>query len=111
MNWLSVDDLKEFSPDKWIRKTLIQSDQMVSNMMCYEPGQETPTHAHKRQDEIFFIVEGRGTVTVADEEVAVGPTSVVFVPAGTPHSVRPAGDSRLVLFYVKAPGSDRPPRT
>lgn len=109
MNCLSVDDMKEFSSARWVRKNLFQSDRMISNMMCYEPGQETPTHAHKRQDEIFFIVEGRGTVAVADEDIAVGPTSVVFVPAGTPHSVRPASDSRLVLFYVKAPGSDRPP--
>lgn len=111
MKSLSVNDLKEFSSARWVRKNLIQSDQMASNMMCYEPGQETPTHAHKRQDEIFFIVEGRGTVMVAGEEIAVAPTSVVFVPAGTPHSVRPASDSRLVLFYVKAPGSDRPTKT
>lgn len=105
-----LNAIKEFSDARWVRKDLVQSDQMVVKMMCYEPGQQTPLHAHKRQDEVFLFIEGHGTMVVGEETIRVEPTSMVFVPATVPHSVKPDDDSRLVMFYVKAPGSDRPPK-
>ena len=55
-----VSDLTEFSVDKRVRKKLVQSQQIVSELVCYEPGQGTVLHQHPTQDEIFYVIEGGG---------------------------------------------------
>jgi mannose-6-phosphate isomerase-like protein (cupin superfamily) len=60
---------------------------------------------HPKQDEIFYVVEGKGAMIVEDEEIPVGPKSVIFVPARMSHGVKAAEDGNMVLMFFKAPGS------
>ncbi len=101
---LNVADLTEFSLEKRVRKRLFLSDRIVSEVVFYEPGQHTVEHHHPRQDEIFLVLEGRGTITFDEEEVRVEPTSMIFVPAHMKHGVKVDDDSRLVLLFFKGPG-------
>ncbi len=101
---LKVADLAEFSLDKRVRKRLFLSDCIVSEAVFYEPGQSTVEHHHPRQDEIFLVLEGRGTITFGSQEVRVEPTSMLFVPANLKHGVKVDDDSRLVLLFFKGPG-------
>ena len=105
MNHVRIDDLKEFATDKRIRKKVAGSEKIVAEMVCYTPGQVTPNHMHPKQDEIFYVVEGNGAMIVEDEEIPVGPKSVIFVPARVSHGVKAAEDSNMVLMFFKAPGS------
>ncbi len=104
MNVLSVAEAMEFNADRRIRKRLFLTDKIESELVCYEPGQGTAEHHHVVEDELFFIVEGRGTITVDGEEIEVSPTSLVYAPAQSRHSVQAADDSRLVIVFFKAPG-------
>lgn len=56
-------------------------------------------HCHSREDEIFVVLEGSGTLLLGDERHAVRRGSVVSRPAGTgvAHSFE-AGDDGLVLL-------------
>ena len=105
MQHVSIDDLKEFATDKRIRKKVVGSEKIVAEMVCYTPGQVTPKHMHPEQDEIFYVVEGSGAMIVEDEEIPVGPQSVIFVPARTSHGVKAAEDSNMVYMFFKGPGS------
>lgn len=108
---LNVGDRIEFSAERRVRKKLVQSRRIVSEFVCYEAGQDTVLHVHPEQDEIFFVIEGRGAITFGDRDIPVEPKSLVFVPAGTHHGVRADGDSRLVVMFTKGPGTPpRPPR-
>jgi quercetin dioxygenase-like cupin family protein len=75
-----------------------------------------PLHSHP-QDETFYIVEGELTAWVVDpEEAADGANwvrdhaqscrsgSVVFAPAGMPHTFRVESDSARVLFVSTPAG-------
>ena len=42
---------------------------------------------------------------VDEEEIPVGPKSVIFMPARVSHGVKAAEDGNLVLIFFKAPGS------
>src|ERR671934_271817 len=42
--------LKDFAPDKRVRKMLFKTDQLWSEIACYEPGQSTAMHARWRTD-------------------------------------------------------------
>ncbi len=107
MEQLKIEDLKEFAAQKRVRKKLLGSDRIVAEMVCYEPGQATPEHAHPKQDEIFYVVEGAGTMIVNGKEIPLKPTSLILVKAREQHGVRTLPDSRLVLMFIKAPGSTR----
>ena len=105
MEHIKVEDHVEFSAAKRIRKKLHGSPKMVAELICYEPGQGTPVHHHPSQDEIFYVIEGRGTMLVGGQEVSVHPRSLIHVPAQTSHGITAAADSRLVILFVKSPGS------
>ena len=106
----NLNDLIEFDKDaRLVRKKLFQSDIIVSELVCYEPGQLTKTHVHPHQDEIFFCIAGRGVITFEDrDDVPIEQGSMVFVPSGTRHGVDTVGDERLVLVFAKGPGVPNP---
>jgi len=105
MEHLGIDGLLEFSTEKRIRKKLLSSQKIVAELLCYEPGQGTPQHHHPKQDEIFYVIEGKGKMIIGDEELPVGPTSLVLVPAQVSHGIAAASGSRLVILFIKAPGA------
>ena len=107
MEQLNIDEVKEFDTEKRIRKKLLGSDKIVAEMVCYEPGQATPEHVHPKQDEIFYVVEGTGTMIVNGEEIQLKPTGLILVKARERHGVRTLPDSRLVLMFFKAPASTK----
>lgn len=45
-----------------------------------------PLHVHSREDECFYVLEGRLMVRCGDEQFDAGPSSFVFLPRGVPHS-------------------------
>src|SRR5215208_6438672 len=63
-----------------------------------------PLHAHPPTDEAFFVVEGEATFVLGDDELRLGPGSVVFVPRGMPHTVRNDADGPLRGTIVISPG-------
>jgi mannose-6-phosphate isomerase-like protein (cupin superfamily) len=55
-----------------------------------------------REDEIYFVVEGRSKFRRGDEEVTVSPGDTLFVPAREPHKFHSI-EEELVLLVVFAP--------
>jgi quercetin dioxygenase-like cupin family protein len=101
---LQVFDLKaaqEFAADKRVRKALVKGGQIDVEMACYEPGQSTPMHAHPRQDEIFYVVEGRVNMCIGGTEQAFDAGTMVRVHVGTPHDVRNLGTVRSSIIFFK----------
>jgi quercetin dioxygenase-like cupin family protein len=102
---LELYDLVEFSKDNFVRKALTQSKGIVCDFVCFEPGQDAGLHKHPVQDEIFYVVEGNGTITFEDrDDIPVKAGSIVFTPSGVVHGVRTNASDRLVLMLIKGPG-------
>ena len=93
--------LKDFAPDKRVRKMLFKTDQLWSEMACYEPGQSTVMHSHPREEEAIFVLQGTANMNIAGEETVVPTGAVVRFPAAVPHDVRNLGDERLVIMFLK----------
>ena len=102
---LNINDLKKYSSDARVNQPLLASKDFVTRMNCYEPGQVTPFHVHPNDDEVIFCVEGRGAITFADRpDVPMAPGSLVSLPAGLPHGIEAAADSRMVVIYTTNAG-------
>jgi len=93
--------LKAFAPDKRVRKMLFKTDQLWSEIACYEPGQSTVMHSHPREEEAIFVLQGTANMNVGGDEVAVPAGSIVKFPSNVPHDVRNLGTERCVIMFVK----------
>jgi quercetin dioxygenase-like cupin family protein/ketosteroid isomerase-like protein len=74
------------------------------------PGAGPPLHVHVNDDEFIYVLEGRLRVRLEDDVDDAPAGSFVFIPKGTPHTWRNAGDgiARFLLgFTPGAPGMER----
>jgi quercetin dioxygenase-like cupin family protein len=93
--------LKDFAPDKRVRKMLFKTDQLWSEIACYEPGQSTVMHQHPREEEAIYVLEGRAHMNIDGEEVVVDAGSIVKFPQQVLHDVRHLGPDRCVIMFLK----------
>jgi quercetin dioxygenase-like cupin family protein len=93
--------LKDFAPDKRVRKMLFKTDQLWSEIACYEPGQSTAMHSHPREEEAIFVLQGTANMSIDGQEVVVPAGAIVKFPNNVPHDVRNLGAERCVIMFVK----------
>src|SRR5438309_985610 len=94
--------LKAFAPDRRVRKMLFKTDQLWSEIACYEPGQSTVMHTHPREEEAIFVLEGTANMNIAGEEIVVPAGAIVKFPSNGPHDVRNVQNARCVIMFIKA---------
>jgi quercetin dioxygenase-like cupin family protein len=93
--------LKAFAPDKRVRKMLFKTDQLWSEIACYEPGQSTVMHTHPKEEEAIFVLEGTARMSIDGQEVVVPAGSIVKFPERVMHDVRNPGPERCVIMFLK----------
>jgi quercetin dioxygenase-like cupin family protein len=91
------------NPEKFFKSTLAESPRLLLGLNCLEPGQSQAAHTHADQDKFYYVIEGEGEFTVADEKQVAGPGVSVWAPAGAPHGVSNRSSARLVLLVGIAP--------
>jgi quercetin dioxygenase-like cupin family protein len=66
------------------------------------PGGGPVPHAHTREEEFFYVLEGNVTFWCAGEEFAATPGAFVGLPKGLGHQFRNEGKgpSRILIFFV-----------
>ncbi|MER5809163.1 cupin domain-containing protein [Streptomyces sp. NPDC002033] len=75
---------------------------MSVGLYALEAGQSDPQQPH-RQDEVYFVVSGRASITVGDETTTVANGSVVYVPAGVPHKFHHITEPLKVMVVFSPP--------
>ena len=96
-----LNALKAFDTDKRVRKMLFKTDQLWSEIACYEPGQSTVMHSHPREEEAIYVLEGSANMSINGDEVVVPAGAIVQFPANVPHDVRNLGRERCVIMFLK----------
>jgi quercetin dioxygenase-like cupin family protein len=67
-----------------------------------ERGVAAEPHSHEDFDEFYYILNGKGVMTVASEEAAVSAGDFIHVPATAVHSLRTAGPNAPIHLIVLA---------
>jgi mannose-6-phosphate isomerase-like protein (cupin superfamily) len=68
-----------------------------------EPGEAPPLHVHEDAEQVFFVLEGDGMLTVgreSPETIPVKAGDFVRTPPGTYHAIRCTGSRRLVYLSI-----------
>ena len=69
-------------------------------------GGTDPQQPHA-EDEVYYVIEGRGVIWVGDEDRPVAPGSVVFVAAGVEHRFHDiAEDLTILVFFASGQRAD-----
>ncbi len=77
------------------------TDALTTGVAELEPHGRLEVHWHSAA-EVYFLLEGRGLVTLGDHEQEVGPGWSVFIPGGVRHGMRNVGSGPLRCFYALA---------
>ncbi|MEV0414378.1 cupin domain-containing protein [Streptomyces sp. NPDC050448] len=75
---------------------------MSVGLYALDAGQGDPQQPH-RQDEVYFVVSGRASITVGEETTTVARGSVVYVPAGVVHRFHHITEDLRVLVVFSPP--------
>jgi len=67
------------------------------------PAGSTDRQKPHREDEVYYVINGRGSIRVADEDRPVAPGSLVFVAAGVEHRFHNISEDLRVLVFWAPP--------
>ena len=72
--------------------------------LATRPGEEPPVHTHATEDEFFYVLDGSFEIRIGDDVHVLGPGGSAYVPRGTVHAFRNAGDTagRLLVGFTPA---------
>ena len=101
MNAWELDEIDAGTAEPAQYREFLRVPDLSAGLYVLEPGATDPQSPHT-EDELYYIVSGRGVVTVGEERRDVTAGSVVFVAATVPHRFSEIIE-RLVLLVVFGP--------
>lgn len=72
----------------------------------YAPMAYVQEHVHKVQEQVYYVLEGEGILTLDDSRNLMRPHDYVYVPPGVRHSFTNTGTDGLVFLVITTPASD-----
>lgn len=72
----------------------------------YAPNAYVQEHVHKVQEQIYYVLEGEGVLTLEAEKHLMRAHDYVYVPPGVRHSFTNTGLNGLVFLVVTTPADD-----
>ncbi|MGA8217196.1 MAG: cupin domain-containing protein [Solirubrobacterales bacterium] len=66
-------------------------------------GTDQELHSHEEAEQVYIVVSGRGTLTVAGDTQEVAEGDLVLVPPATDHAIANGNSSDLCCVSVQSP--------
>jgi mannose-6-phosphate isomerase-like protein (cupin superfamily) len=67
------------------------------------PGAAVAPHHHREIEEIYYLLSGKGVMTVGEQRREVGPGDAVYVPRNHRHTLENTGTEPIKLLLVCGP--------
>lgn len=101
--WFDLAEKAAFSAVKLNKIPLAESERLLLDLYCLEPGQAQKVHAHRDIDKAYVVLSGCAMVKLGDEERALKPGQAAYAPAGLAHGVRndTAEHTTLIVFQAR----------
>lgn len=104
-HWLELGQRVAFSSQKLNKVALCESERLLFDLYCLEPGQAQKVHAHDGIDKIYVVMTGNPTVQLGDEARPLHAGQAAYAPAGLVHGVRndTTEQATLLVFQARSP--------
>jgi mannose-6-phosphate isomerase-like protein (cupin superfamily) len=95
---------------KWFNQTLVQVNDSVVRLGIVKG--RFHWHRHERDDEFFFVLEGRLLIDLKNRTIELGPGQGVVVPRNAMHRPRALKKTVMLMVETRAvePQGDHPPK-
>jgi quercetin dioxygenase-like cupin family protein len=93
----------EIPKDGILSRILLKNSQVNVTIFGFDAGQELSEHT-AGSPAIIQILKGEATLTIAGEEISVGPGSWLYMPARTSHSLVARTPVVMLLLLLKSQG-------
>ncbi len=104
MKVIKLDELEVSENKKGVTaKKLISEDNVTLTNLVLKPGDIVPAHSVP-VDVFFYIVEGKGTLKIGDEERVVQEKEVIVCPPETTMMLKADQGVKFSVLNVKTPG-------
>jgi quercetin dioxygenase-like cupin family protein len=108
MHWVQSKTVDQINLPGRQWKKLIGPDvggcnNMIMGLVTFPPGSDPGQHQHETEEEIIYVLSGKGETKVGDSIYPLEPGVTVFTEPGIPHGVKTIGDEPLVLISVFSP--------
>jgi len=81
----------------------LEAETLGARLWRPHPGQASTRHRHRREHELYVVLEGSGRIRVDDEVLTLEPLSVLLVEPGTVRQVFNDTDADALWLVVGAP--------
>ena len=69
------------------------------------PGDTSGVHYHTQADEFFYVLQGRGTITIGNQDTVIEAGDTVVVLVGEDHRITSSEEDPLkVVYFLDRPG-------
>jgi mannose-6-phosphate isomerase-like protein (cupin superfamily) len=97
MESVNIEEISNFKSSKAVKTIPIISKQLMSTVFFIDAKTTTPTHKHQWFDEIYYIIEGKGKITVDSESKIIKKGMLILVPKTKQHNFSTDGERLTVL--------------
>ena len=84
----------------------VQATQFSMGYVTLEPdGGQVPWH-NQEQEEVYFVVSGRGEMCLGEEKQELNTGQAVYIPRAVYHQLTNVGAEPLIMIYCYGPAGD-----
>ena len=83
-------------------KASLEAERFVLGHVTIYPGGSVPLHSHK-QEEVYYIVSGRGRITVDGETREVQTGDCIYLRPPLEHMLQNTSTENMVMMFCYAP--------
>ena len=84
----------------------VQASNFCMGYVTLDPnGGQVPWH-NQQQEEVYFVIDGKGEMCLGDERQVVTGGQAVQIPSGVYHQLTNVGDTPLHMIYCYGPAGD-----
>ncbi len=95
---IDAGKLADECTQKWWNQTLCRVNDCVARLGVFKG--EFHFHKHDREDEVFFVIEGKLLLDFEERTVELGPRQAMMVPRGLVHRTR--APERTIVLMIEA---------
>lgn len=109
MDIINIEKVEPFTTKDGseIRELLAYRNSCIQNQSLAEarlpPGASTTGHHHVKTEEIYYVLEGQGTMQIGDDRQPVGIGDAIAIPPGAFHQITNTGQTALKFLCCCAP--------
>ena len=101
---MHIKDLESKAMENTTFRTVLATSKHTQVVvMDVKPGEDIGKEIHPNEDQVLYLISGRGTIYMDGKEMDFNKGDCVLVPAGTEHNFTTIGDESMKIITTYSP--------